>query len=441
MTEHADKPMIIVVATDFSEPACKAADAAAALAAANRASLTLVHVHSPMVVPDLPELAKLTVQAAQSALEDEAERLRKTGIGVGYELLGGSPGRSLLEAAKRYHADLLVLGSKRRKVIERWLLGDVAEFVAEHAEVATLIVRDAAPIVNWATKLDTLRILIGQNLKEPSDNSLLWVKSLAGIGPAHLTVAYVTWPYDEAARYGYPHPATYFDSSPELMELVSRDLARRVERLVGDMTTETVVKTSWVGADIALAQPAKECHIDLLVLGRRQHRLLSRLLERSVARSTMHDTPVNLAIVPSTAEPACGPPIARFERVLVATDFTTDANRAIPVAYAMVAQGGVVCLAHVCNKDGDGLHDAEARLRELVPAESRDLGIRTEIMATVNDSASSGILHLANRFGADAVCLASHPHSAIGEALLGSPSRDLLRALRVPILMVHAETI
>jgi nucleotide-binding universal stress UspA family protein len=442
MSEQSDKNMIVMVATDFSEPARKAADAAAALASAKGGSIMLVHVHHPMAVADLPELPGLaaqTLQAAAGALESEASRLAATGIDVKSEFLEGPPGRRLLEAAKSCHPDLVVLGSKRRKVIERWLLGDVAEYVAEHADVPTLIVRNADPIVKWVTKLDPLRILVGQNLKEPSDNSLLWVKSVAGIGPTKTTVAYVTWPYDEARRYGFPVPATYFDSSPELMELVSRDLTRRVERLAGELGAETIVKSSWVGADVALGQLAKETQADVLVLGKRQHRALFRFIEHSVSRSTMHDTSANLAIIPSTAEPASQRPINRFQRILVATDFSTDANRAIPVAYGMVGQGGVVCLAHICDKDDASLHDAEARLWTLVPEESRSMGIQSEVSVAVSDKASTGILQLVNRFGADAVCLTSHSHSELAEALVRSPSRDLLRAIRVPILMIHAE--
>jgi nucleotide-binding universal stress UspA family protein len=443
MSEPSDKRKVILVATDFSEPARKAADAAAALASANGASLMLVHAHHALAIPDLPELPQLAAQAAEAAetaLEREAERLSKTGTDVRSEFLEGPPGHRVLEAAKSCRADLIVLGSERRKVIERWLLGDVAEYVAEHTEIPTLIVREPKPLVNWVTKLERLGILVGQNLREPSDNSLLWVKSLVEIAPVRVTVAYVTWPYDEAHRYGFPPPPTYFDSSPELMELISRDLTRRVERLTGDIGAETVVKASWVGADIALAQLAKESQTDLIVLGKHQHRALSRFLEHSVSRSTMHDTPANLAIIPCSAEPASPAPITRFERVLVATDFTPESNRAIPMAYSMVGEGGVVCLAHVCRRNGITPHDAESRLLTLIPEEARSMGIRSEVMVTVNQRASSGLLQLATRFGADAVCLSCHTRSEFSEALFSSPSRELLRAIRIPILMVHAST-
>lgn len=440
MSEQPDKTMIIMIATDFSEHARKAADAAAALASANGGSLMLVHVHHIPDLSELPGLAAQAVQAAETALETEAERLSKTGIDVRSEFLEGPPGRRLLEVATSCRADLLVLGSKRRKVIERWLLGDVAEYVVEHANLPVLIVRDPEPLVNWVTKLDPLSILVGQNLRQPSDNSLLWVKSLAGIGPTRVIVAYATWPYDEAHRYGTPPPPTFSDNSPELMEFISRDLTRRVERLAGDLGAETVVKASWVGADIALAQLARERHTDLLVLGKRQHRALARFLEHSVSRSTMHDTPANLAIIPCTSAPVSAPPITRFERVLVVTDFTPAGNRAIPSAYSMVGQGAVVCLAHVSHRNGTTPHDAEAQLSLLIPEESQSMGIRSEVMAITNPRTSSGILQLANRFGADVVCLASHTHSELGEALFGSPSRELLRAIRVPVLLVHADS-
>lgn len=440
MQTPADDAMTILVGTDFSEAARKAADAAVALAAASRALLILVHIHHPLVAPDMPQLAKDATEAARRALESEAERLRESGVQTGCEMMTGNPGRKLLEVAERYHAGLLVLGSVCRKSAgERWLMGDVAEYVAEHANVPTLIVRHAEPLVKWATKREPLKILIGENLREPSDNPLLWVKGLAEIAPFRATVAYVMWPYDEAMRYGYPPPISYLDTSPEVARAVARDLEHRVAQVMGELTVDTTVKASWGAADLSLANLAKEKAIDLLVVGTRQHRRLSRFIEHSVSRAVIHDTPANLAIVPHGAVPRCRPPLPRFERVLVATDFSAEANRAIPYAYALAAPGGVVCLAHVCHAGEAERLAAETRLRTLVPPESQASGVRSEFMTAGDDKVPPGILHLANRFGADVVCMASHSVSGLGEAIGKSSSHDLLRAIRVPVLLVHAE--
>ena len=438
MKASPTRTMMILMGTDFSEAAQKAADAAAALASATGARLTLVHVHHPILPPDMPQLATDAAEAAKDALESEAERLRRTDVEVACAMASGSPGRRLLEAAEHYDADLLILGSVCRKSVgERWLMGDVAEYVAEHANVPTLVIRNAAPIMKWTAALEPLRVLIGENLREPSDNPLLWIKGLADVAPVRATVAYVMWPYDEAIYYGYPLPLSYLDTSPQVAQAVARDLEHRVNELMGDFKVETAVKASWGAADLALANLVKERNIDLLVVGTRQHRRLSRFLEHSVSRAVIHDTPANLAIVPYTAQLSCRRPVAKFQRVLVPTDFSAEANRAIPFAYSLVAPGGQVCLAHIELRGTSDGHDIESKLKALIPAESERLGVTTKVLTIADEKVSSGILHLTNRFGADAVCLAAHSASSVG--LGKSPSQDLLRTIKVPVLVVHAE--
>jgi len=47
----------------------------------------------------------------------------------------------ILDAAREWRADLIVLGSRGEKGLRRFLLGSVAEFVARHAPCSVLIVR------------------------------------------------------------------------------------------------------------------------------------------------------------------------------------------------------------------------------------------------------------------------------------------------------------
>jgi nucleotide-binding universal stress UspA family protein len=105
----------------------------------------------------------------------------------------------------------------------------------------------------------------------------------------------------------------------------------------------------------------------------------------------------------------------------------------------MVPPGGVVCLAHVCTRDQPGNIEVEDRLRALIPPEGQRFGIRSEIMMMKDDDPWSGILHIANRFGADAVCLANRGHTELGEAFLRSTIRELLRKIQLPVLVVHTD--
>lgn len=53
----------------------------------------------------------------------------------------GEPGHGIVERARRFPADLVVVGSHNRKGIERWLLGSVAEYVVRHAHCPVLVAR------------------------------------------------------------------------------------------------------------------------------------------------------------------------------------------------------------------------------------------------------------------------------------------------------------
>lgn len=87
-----------------------------------------------------------------NALRDQAkdlvakatEALRKPGVDVTPALVEGDPKSKILDLAKEWHADLIVVGSHGRKGLSRFLLGSVSEAVARHAHCSVEIVRTPA---------------------------------------------------------------------------------------------------------------------------------------------------------------------------------------------------------------------------------------------------------------------------------------------------------
>lgn len=78
---------------------------------------------------------------AKALLAMAADRLRSKGFKVGVALEEGDPKLKILEAAKKWRPDLIVVGSHGRKGLERFLLGSVSEAIARYAECAVQIVR------------------------------------------------------------------------------------------------------------------------------------------------------------------------------------------------------------------------------------------------------------------------------------------------------------
>ncbi|HJZ68311.1 MAG TPA: universal stress protein [Blastocatellia bacterium] len=67
-----------------------------------------------------------------------------TGAGVSFDnvVLDGSPKKRIVEEAKEWGADILVVGSHGRRGLTRYLLGSVSEAVAMHAYCSVEVIRD-----------------------------------------------------------------------------------------------------------------------------------------------------------------------------------------------------------------------------------------------------------------------------------------------------------
>lgn len=78
---------------------------------------------------------------AEALVERTAELLRARGPKATTDVEWGDPRSKIIEAAKEWHADLIVLGSRGCKGLERFLMGSVSEAVARHALCSVEIVR------------------------------------------------------------------------------------------------------------------------------------------------------------------------------------------------------------------------------------------------------------------------------------------------------------
>jgi nucleotide-binding universal stress UspA family protein len=73
-------------------------------------------------------------------LEGAAERLRLAGQNADSEIVEGRPGPAIVDAALSWHADLVVVGSRRRTGLTRLVLGSVGRHVLHHSHCSVLLV-------------------------------------------------------------------------------------------------------------------------------------------------------------------------------------------------------------------------------------------------------------------------------------------------------------
>ena len=139
------KILLAIDGSAFSEAALQS------VLAQYRPAETEVRVLSVVPIPTLsapPQMAASytpelddEVQEAKERVEHAAATLRAAGMRTSCEVIKGDVRDMILEVAKLWSPDLIVLGSHGRKGLGRLLMGSVAEAVVRHAPCSVQVVR------------------------------------------------------------------------------------------------------------------------------------------------------------------------------------------------------------------------------------------------------------------------------------------------------------
>ncbi|MHB0986448.1 MAG: universal stress protein [Sulfuricella sp.] len=145
----------ILVALDGSKISNLALEEAIGLAREMKSQLLLLHVNeglpaqwepegAPFLI--LPEMLDAIAEAAESLLRKARERAERAAVPAEtrlVEALGRRTAQVISEEARKWPADLLVLGTHGRKGFDHLLLGSVAEGVMRTASMPVLLVRQS----------------------------------------------------------------------------------------------------------------------------------------------------------------------------------------------------------------------------------------------------------------------------------------------------------
>lgn len=149
---------VIVLAVDHSKHSSVAIDAAADVSKAFDSEVIVVHaldiLVSAPVGADATSMPLLVAEDQLAFLQQEmgvdaqrfvtgvAQKLAHRGVQArGIVISGGSTAKLILDAARDYHAGLIVVGSHGLSDLTGLLLGTVAHQVVQHAHCPVLIVR------------------------------------------------------------------------------------------------------------------------------------------------------------------------------------------------------------------------------------------------------------------------------------------------------------
>jgi len=224
-------------------------------------------------------------------VQTAAEKLCQAGRLTKAEVLFGTPRREIAEYAKKWEADLVMVGSHGQGALARLLLGSVAHGVLRTAPCSIEIVRPrAARASNSSHAMKILLATDGSNFSIaaldsvagrpwPADSEvkLISVEELPAVLPNQMTASSLSAMYpasllEELLQCARTH-------AKEAIENASIVLRRSSLRLVNGGSTPLG------DPRLAILEAAREWKADLIVLGSHGRRGLDRLLLGSVAES------------------------------------------------------------------------------------------------------------------------------------------------------------
>ncbi|GGG45151.1 universal stress protein [Hymenobacter glacieicola] len=134
--------MTILCPIDFSAATAAVVKYSAALAAGTGAALRLLHVLEPQPTPAVGLAHDVTLARQLAACRETAQA---AGAQVATVIRHGDAAREIVEEARRYPTDIIVIGAHGQTGLTRFLMGSTAETVVRTAACVTLLVKPGCP--------------------------------------------------------------------------------------------------------------------------------------------------------------------------------------------------------------------------------------------------------------------------------------------------------
>ena len=140
---NGNRGMRILLATDGSYVSLAAAQAVGETSWPEQSQVKVVNVINPMIysLEEIGLLSDKETDRAHRAIGQAIGVLRDTPLKVSGEVIAGGTERQLIDRAKNWDADLIVVGTHRRRGLKRLLFGSTSEIVANRAHCSVRIIR------------------------------------------------------------------------------------------------------------------------------------------------------------------------------------------------------------------------------------------------------------------------------------------------------------
>jgi hypothetical protein len=245
-------------------------------------------------IPVIPENAAAIeadlVTQTTNALETAGREIGRPGLKVDQVLLRDHAARAIVDQAREFGAELVVVGSRGHSTMETLLLGSTSAEVVDHAPCPVLVARE--PQIG--------SIILAEDGSTGAQGAAACIESwpiLAGIPVTVVSVAEIAIPWAGAAPGIYEQMMESYTESVEEARREYHEIARRrAETLAqGGRPVQLEVREGDAAAEIVAA--AAEGKTDLIVIGTRGHTGLTRMLLGSIARKVLVHAPCSVLVV------------------------------------------------------------------------------------------------------------------------------------------------
>lgn len=293
-------PRLIVAPVDYAHPEHHALRYALRLARAHDAAVRVVHVVTlDEVMPAGTETVNGDAEAHQR-MQEVLEAFDLQGLDVQVDVLTSMAIAEGLGAyARKYEADLIVMGTHGRRGLKHWVLGSVAEAVMRDAPCPVLLIRHA--VAEEAEDALPVRLLVPTDFSEASTEVLGLAHRLARAYGAQIDLVHVIEPL--------PFPVsltgimTVHDLLPNLTQKARDTMHRLVDRHREDGVPVKIHVEDGYPA-LTILDLAEHTGADLIVIATQGLTPWQRLFVGSVTARIVRLAPCPVLVVPVASPPS-----------------------------------------------------------------------------------------------------------------------------------------